>query len=112
VYDAEPPAGTANSDDNTDEDTVGANENDETANENDEDEDDETNEIEQVMNAKYGPRQSKYDLRPRRPRNYSHLHATREGIAMTQHSIKKGIKLFGQAGVDAVSKELQQLHDR
>jgi hypothetical protein len=31
---------------------------------------------------------------------------------MTQHSIKKGIKLFGQAGVDAVSKELQQLHDR
>jgi hypothetical protein len=30
---------------------------------------------------------------------------------MTQHSMKKGIKLFGQAGVDAVSKELQQLHD-
>jgi hypothetical protein len=67
VYDAEPPAGTANNDNNTDGDTVGANENNKLANENDED--DETNEIEQVMNAKYGPRQSKYDLRPRRPRN-------------------------------------------
>jgi hypothetical protein len=37
VYDAEPPAGTANNDNNTDGDTVGANENDKTANENDED---------------------------------------------------------------------------
>jgi hypothetical protein len=63
------------------------------------------------MNAKYGLRQSEYDLRPRRPRDYSHLHATLEGITMTQHSMKKGIKLFGQAGVDAVSKELQQLYD-
>jgi hypothetical protein len=53
VYDAEPSAGTADNDTNTDGDTVGANENDETANENDED--DKTNEIEQVMNAKYGP---------------------------------------------------------
>jgi hypothetical protein len=110
VYNAEPHAGTANNDNNTDGDTVGANENDEPANGHDED--DQTNKIEQVMDAKYGPRQSEYDLRPRRPRNYSHLHATLEGIAMTQHSMKKGIKLFGQAGVDAVSKELQQLHDR
>ena len=31
---------------------------------------------------------------------------------MTQHNMKKGIKLFGDAGIDAVLKELQQLHDR
>jgi hypothetical protein len=103
VYDAEPPDGTAINDNNTDGDTVGANDND--------DENNGANAIEQVMNTKYGPRQSEYDLRPRRPRDYSHLHTTLEGIAMTQHSMKKEIKLFGQAGVDAVSKELQQLHN-
>ena len=68
--------------------------------------------LEQEMDEKYGGRQSGYDLRPRRPRDYSHLHATLEGIAMTQHSMKRGIKLFGDAGVDAVLKELKQLHDR
>ena len=31
---------------------------------------------------------------------------------MTQHSMKQGIKEFGDAGVDAVLEELQQLHDR
>ena len=31
---------------------------------------------------------------------------------MTQHSMTKGIKAFGSAGVDAVLKELQQLHDQ
>ncbi len=31
---------------------------------------------------------------------------------MTQHSVKKGLKKFGDAGVNAVLKELQQLHDR
>jgi hypothetical protein len=31
---------------------------------------------------------------------------------MTQHSLKKGIKAFGNAGIEAVLKELQQLHDR
>jgi hypothetical protein len=31
---------------------------------------------------------------------------------MMQHSMKKGIKLFGSAGIDAVLKELKQLHDR
>jgi hypothetical protein len=31
---------------------------------------------------------------------------------MTQFSMKQGIKEFGDAGVDAVLKELQQLHDR
>jgi hypothetical protein len=31
---------------------------------------------------------------------------------MTQHSMKRGLKEFGDAGVEAVLKELQQLHDR
>ena len=31
---------------------------------------------------------------------------------MSQHSMKKGIKLFGQAGIDAVLAELNQLHER
>ena len=29
-----------------------------------------------------------------------------------QYGVKKGIKLFGEAGVNAVLKELQQIHDR
>ena len=31
---------------------------------------------------------------------------------LTQYSVKKGLKVFGEAGADAVVKELQQLHDR
>jgi hypothetical protein len=64
------------------------------------------------MNRLYGERTGAYNLRPRRPRDYSHLHTTMEDIVMTQHTIKKGIKAFGEAGVQAVLKELQQLHDR
>lgn len=30
---------------------------------------------------------------------------------MTQHSLKRGIKEIGNTGVEAVLKELQQLHD-
>jgi hypothetical protein len=68
--------------------------------------------INEQMDQAYGTRTSGYDLRPRHPRDYGHLHTTFESIVMTQHSMKKGIKLFGEAGVDAVLKELQQLHDR
>ena len=64
------------------------------------------------MDAKYGARSGKYELRTRRPRDYSYLHATLESIAMTQHSMKKGLKLFGKKGVDSVLDELKQLHDR
>ena len=46
------------------------------------------------------------------PQDNSHDHAVLESIAMTQHSMKKGVKLFGQSGVDAILKELKQLHDR
>ena len=58
------------------------------------------------------PGTQRYDLRARRPRDYSHLHVTLEDTVMTQYSMKKGIKEFGEAGVEAVLKELQQLHDR
>ena len=77
------------------------------------------------MDETYGPRTGQYDLRARKPRNYSHLHATTahhsdsdnldltlETTAFTQHSVRKGLKLFGERGVDAVIKELTQLHDR
>jgi hypothetical protein len=31
---------------------------------------------------------------------------------MTQHSVNKGIKKFGDAGVEAVLTEVRQLHNR
>jgi len=64
------------------------------------------------MDRIYGPRNNNYNLRPRRPRDYSHLHATLEHIALTQYSLKRGLAEFGSAGVEAVEKELQQLHER
>jgi hypothetical protein len=33
-------------------------------------------------------------------------------VMMTQFSIKKGLKEFGEAGAEAVISEMQQLHDR
>jgi hypothetical protein len=35
-----------------------------------------------------------------------------QNIVMTQHSIKKELKIFGKTGADAVVNEMQQLHDR
>ena len=64
------------------------------------------------MNAAYGHRQHQYDLRAWKPCEYSHLHATLKGIFMTQHNVKKGLQVFGEAGVEAVLKELNQLHER
>jgi hypothetical protein len=62
-------------------------------------------ELTQVMNQRYGPRNSQYDLRPRKPRDYSHLHTTLRHIALTQYSLKHGLETFGRAGVEAVRKE-------
>ena len=53
-----------------------------------------------------------HNLRPKAPRDYRHAHVTIENIVMTQHSIKKGLKLYGEAGAEAVVSEMQQLHDR
>jgi hypothetical protein len=68
--------------------------------------------IDQTMTDAYGERSKGHNLRPRRPRDYSHLHAMLEGIAMTQHSVKKGLKAFGDNGTQALLKELRQLHDQ
>lgn len=46
------------------------------------------------------------------PNDYSHNHPELESTVMTQHTMKKGIKLFGEAGVEAVLKEMKQLRDR
>jgi hypothetical protein len=64
------------------------------------------------MNQKHGPRRNKHDLRPRKPRGYSHLHMTLKGTAMTQHSIKRGLKVFGKAGTSAVLQQLKHLKRR
>eukprot|EP00978_Attheya_sp_CCMP212_P044997 scaffold330505_cov39-Attheya_sp.AAC.1 len=60
------------------------------------------------MTEKYGvrPPNDKYGLRTRRPRDFGHTHATLEAITMTQYSMKKGIKVFGEPGVTAVLDEL------
>jgi hypothetical protein len=85
--------------------------NDERNEDNDEIPHDEVN-VDAGMDEQYGIRTGAYNLRPRKPRDYSHLHATLEETVMTQHSMKRGLKEFGDAGVNAVLKELQQLHDR
>jgi hypothetical protein len=64
------------------------------------------------MVQRYGIRTKAYNLCARKPRDYSHMHATLEETVMTQHSMKRGLTEFGDAGVEAVFKELQQLHDR
>jgi hypothetical protein len=53
-----------------------------------------------------------HGLHPRKGREYSHLHANIMHHAMTQYSLKKGLKKFKEVGEEAVSKELLQLHMR
>ena len=88
------------------------------------------------MNQKYGPR-GRSGLRARKPpRSSSRIkvpqsaahHALNaliahevhsmhgmpwlEHVALTQYNLRRGLKAFGQAAVDAVVTELKQLHDR
>ena len=44
---------------------------------NDANNDDVNNDIEELMNNNYGRSSGRYELRPRKPRDYSHLFATR-----------------------------------
>jgi hypothetical protein len=53
-----------------------------------------------------------HGIRPRKARQYIHLHATIIHHAMIQYSLKKGLKKFKEVGEEAVSKELLQLHMR
>jgi hypothetical protein len=68
--------------------------------------------MEEAMDTQYGKRGTNPNLHPRHTHDYGHLHATLEGIMMSQYNMKKGIKLFGQDGVNAVLSKLSQLHDR
>jgi hypothetical protein len=54
--------------------------------------------------------QSTYGLRPRRARDYSHLHANIVHHAMTKYSLNRGLRKFKVKGEKAVEKELEQLH--
>lgn len=74
--------------------------------------DEDTQNMEDDMDTKYGERGGQYNLRPRKPRDYGHLHTTLEYTCMTQYSINKGIKEFKEAGTAAVIKEMQQLNER
>jgi hypothetical protein len=53
-----------------------------------------------------------HGLRPRKPRDYSHMHAIVIHHAMTQYSVKSGLKKFKEKGENTISKELMQLHLR
>jgi hypothetical protein len=69
------------------------------------------------MEEKYGPGTEQYNMQQRREPDYSHLfvstntHAD-EPLATPQMNMKKGLKVFGKDGVEAVKKEMSQLHDR
>jgi hypothetical protein len=59
--------------------------------------------LDEQMKQQYGERHAQHDLRPRRPRDYGHLHAMLEHTAMTQYTVNKGLKVLS---------EMKQLHDR
>jgi len=95
-------------------------------------------ELEDEMDMRYGQRNSQYNLRQRKTRNYSHLHNTLgeiltqklrsevkpkrpqdfamlhntlHGAILTQYSVKKGLEMFGEIGEEALVQELKQVHD-
>jgi hypothetical protein len=83
------------------------------------------------MDARYGQRTSKYNLRQRKEPSFTHLktfsdmhvnvgavHANvgvppeqGESLATAQMSMNKGLKIFSKAGIKAVRSEMVQLHD-
>jgi hypothetical protein len=99
--------------------------------------DDDAASVSETMNQQYVARTGRYSMRPHRrpqysyfcedatqfrisnvdeslsiaPQEYSHQYATLADTVMTQHSVKQGLKIFGQAGEDTVISEMQQLHD-
>jgi len=71
-------------------------------------------ELEQDMDQRYGARSGAHYLRPRKKPHYTFAVAevVEENLATPQMSMRQGIKMFGDSGVQAVKKELKQLHDR
>jgi hypothetical protein len=77
----------------------------------------EQNKLELDMAEQYGQRTHAYNMRPRKPRDYSHLFASKSGpivatLATPQMNMRRGLITFGEEGVDAVRNEMKQLHDR
>ena len=77
--------------------------------------------VDDEMNAKYGTRTTRWNLRQRKQRTYDHKYDEHAKIYVAQSSeatlatpqmpIHRGLKLFGSEGISAVKAELQQLHD-
>ena len=63
-----------------------------------------------------GPDELRYNLRARKPKNYSHLFDQDNHVLLclltAQMNVKKGLKLFEERGEDAVKKELLQVIER
>jgi len=80
--------------------------------------------IQAIMDERYGARNGRYNLRPRRERNADGYNAILfntspvqeggyiQGFTLTQYNVKQGLKIFGKAGELAVSTELEQVHSR
>jgi hypothetical protein len=77
------------------------------------------------MDVQYGQRTSRYNLRQRKEPSFAHLKTFSdahvnvgmtqedgESLATVQMSMKKGLKMFGDAGVEGVHSEMWQLHER
>ena len=76
------------------------------------DSDDEDDDLKEQMAQRYGERMHDHDLQPHKPHDYSHLYSDLEHTMLTQYNIKKGLKLFGEAGMSAEVMKMQQLYDR
>jgi hypothetical protein len=74
----------------------------------------EQTDLEREMDTKYGVRTGKYNLRQRKKPQYNFAVSgvIEENLATPQMSMNQGIKMFGEAGVQAVKKELEQVHER
>ena len=71
--------------------------------------------IDDEFDQRYGPRTRQ--LRPRRyprePEHKDYFNLTTIGkVVLIQYGMKRGLKIFGERGSAAVSKEMKQLHDR
>ena len=67
------------------------------------------------MDAQYGKRNHDHNLRPRKRPNFQHLHAMfhmQVALITEQMSAKKGLKLFGKQGAEAIIAEMNQVHYR
>ena len=70
------------------------------------DSNDEDDDLEEQMAQRYGERIHDHDLWPYKPHDYSHLYSNLEHMMLTQHNVKKGLKLFGKADMSAVVMEI------